>query len=113
MLQASGVIAEIEPLCVLDFYVHESCQRQGVGKSIFEVSRLAEDSAQSQERQEICAGSAGVRYLLAACIPTSVVCIDCCQTAASQLCSAPRHHSCLGLAVHVGGRGHNSRSSSL
>lgn len=37
MLQADGTIAEIEPLCVLDFYVHESCQRQGVGRALFEV----------------------------------------------------------------------------
>ena len=27
---------EIKPLCVLDFYVHESCQRMGVGKELFE-----------------------------------------------------------------------------
>lgn len=31
-----GNISEIEPLCVLDFYVHESCQRIGYGKFIFE-----------------------------------------------------------------------------
>jgi GNAT superfamily N-acetyltransferase len=28
---------EVEPLCVLDFYVHEAYQRQGVGKALFEV----------------------------------------------------------------------------
>lgn len=27
-----GSIKEIKPTCVLDFYVHESCQRTGVGK---------------------------------------------------------------------------------
>lgn len=27
---------ELEPLCVLDFYVHESLQRRGVGKAMFE-----------------------------------------------------------------------------
>ena len=27
---------QIEPLCVLDFYIHESCQRQGIGKLLFE-----------------------------------------------------------------------------
>ncbi|GES85857.1 alpha-tubulin N-acetyltransferase-like [Rhizophagus clarus] len=27
---------EIEPLCVLDFYVHENCQRSGYGKQLFE-----------------------------------------------------------------------------
>jgi alpha-tubulin N-acetyltransferase 1 len=31
-----GAIKEIAPLCVLDFYVHESCQRGGQGKAIFE-----------------------------------------------------------------------------
>lgn len=30
-----GHIKEIEPLCVLDFYVHESCQRHGIGKRLF------------------------------------------------------------------------------
>lgn len=35
--QANGAITEVEPLCVLDFYVHESHQRQGVGKALFEV----------------------------------------------------------------------------
>eukprot|EP00462_Mataza_sp_D1_P022195 CAMPEP_0175131830 /NCGR_PEP_ID=MMETSP0087-20121206/6754_1 /TAXON_ID=136419 /ORGANISM="Unknown Unknown, Strain D1" /LENGTH=476 /DNA_ID=CAMNT_0016414151 /DNA_START=83 /DNA_END=1510 /DNA_ORIENTATION=+ len=27
---------EIQPLCVLDFYVHENCQRCGLGKELFE-----------------------------------------------------------------------------
>jgi alpha-tubulin N-acetyltransferase 1 len=31
-----GTIKEISPLCVLDFYVHESVQRSGLGKMIFE-----------------------------------------------------------------------------
>jgi alpha-tubulin N-acetyltransferase 1 len=31
----SGRCKEISPLCVLDFYVHESVQRQGLGKSLF------------------------------------------------------------------------------
>ena len=33
-----GTYSNIKPLCVLDFYVHESCQRQGIGKRLFEVS---------------------------------------------------------------------------
>lgn len=33
---------EIEPLCVLDFYVHESCQRQGLGIRLFEAVLTAE-----------------------------------------------------------------------
>jgi GNAT superfamily N-acetyltransferase len=32
----SGKVREIKALCVLDFYVHESCQRMGVGKMLFE-----------------------------------------------------------------------------
>lgn len=31
-----GNIKKINPLCVLDFYVHESLQRCGIGKQIFE-----------------------------------------------------------------------------
>ncbi len=31
-----GQIKEISPLCVLDFYVHESVQRNGLGKLLFE-----------------------------------------------------------------------------
>ena len=31
-----GVLAEIEPLCCLDFYVHESAQRKGVGRLLFD-----------------------------------------------------------------------------
>jgi len=37
-----GRYHEIEPLCVLDFYVHESYQRSGVGKMLFEVMLEAE-----------------------------------------------------------------------
>ena len=32
----NGKLNEITPLCVLDFYVHESVQRGGMGKQIFE-----------------------------------------------------------------------------
>ncbi|CAD8192219.1 unnamed protein product [Paramecium pentaurelia] len=32
----NGVIKEIQPICVLDFYVHESVQRKGIGKELFE-----------------------------------------------------------------------------
>lgn len=27
---------EMNPICVLDFYIHESCQRMGLGKILFE-----------------------------------------------------------------------------
>ena len=37
-LQAeSHELHELDALCVLDFYVHESTQRQGIGKLLFEV----------------------------------------------------------------------------
>lgn len=32
---SSGSCKEISPLCVLDFYVHESVQRKGIGKELF------------------------------------------------------------------------------
>jgi len=32
----SGALKEINPLSVLDFYVHESVQRGGHGKDLFE-----------------------------------------------------------------------------
>ena len=32
-----GQMKEIDPLCVLDFYVHESVQRKGIGKELFEL----------------------------------------------------------------------------
>ena len=31
-----GAQHEMQPLCILDFYVHESCQRRGYGKKLFE-----------------------------------------------------------------------------
>ena len=49
---SSGSCKEIPPLCVLDFYVHESVQRKGIGKELFvymlkheqvEASKLAYD----------------------------------------------------------------------
>lgn len=33
----TGSFCELEPVCVLDFYVHEDYQRQGLGKHVFEV----------------------------------------------------------------------------
>ena len=33
--EAAGKCREMSPLCVLDFYVHESVQRQGLGKQLF------------------------------------------------------------------------------
>lgn len=31
-----AVVQNIKPRCVLDFYVHESLQRQGIGQELFE-----------------------------------------------------------------------------
>lgn len=36
LLDNSEQLKECSPLCVLDFYVHESCQRTGYGKQLFE-----------------------------------------------------------------------------
>lgn len=33
---ATAALVEIDPLCVLDFFVHDSCQRSGLGKLVFE-----------------------------------------------------------------------------
>merc|ERR1711871_599640 len=39
---------EISPLCVLDFYVHESKQRSGVGKQLFEFMLQQERASPSR-----------------------------------------------------------------
>ena len=41
--KSSGVLVEMEPLCVLDFYVHESEQRNGFGKVLFDHMLLVEN----------------------------------------------------------------------
>jgi len=40
-------MVEIKPLCVLDFYVHESCQRNGIGKVLFE-KMLVEEGVEAR-----------------------------------------------------------------
>jgi len=40
----TGSIHEIQPRCVLDFYVHENVQRGGHGKALFERMLQAEKS---------------------------------------------------------------------
>ncbi|XP_030853669.1 alpha-tubulin N-acetyltransferase 1-like [Strongylocentrotus purpuratus] len=35
VLDRHGNQTEMQPICVLDFYVHESCQRKGYGKKLF------------------------------------------------------------------------------
>uniref|UniRef100_A0A8C4RP97 Alpha-tubulin N-acetyltransferase 1 n=1 Tax=Erpetoichthys calabaricus TaxID=27687 RepID=A0A8C4RP97_ERPCA len=42
LLDQRGTHIEVEPLCVLDFYVHESVQRHGYGKEIFDFMLLQE-----------------------------------------------------------------------
>lgn len=39
---AAGQLHELEPLCVLDFFVHESQQRHGVGRQLFDAMLVAE-----------------------------------------------------------------------
>ena len=36
VFDATGSHHEMQPLCVLDFYVHESKQRMGCGKTLYE-----------------------------------------------------------------------------
>ncbi len=36
---------ECKATCVLDFYVHESCQRSGIGLTLLEVGRLPTPAA--------------------------------------------------------------------
>lgn len=36
LADVQGTFREIEPLCALDFYVHEQCQRSGFGRQLFE-----------------------------------------------------------------------------
>jgi alpha-tubulin N-acetyltransferase 1 len=36
VFDSAGVHHEMKPLCVLDFYVHESKQRMGCGKALYE-----------------------------------------------------------------------------
>lgn len=43
VLDTSGQQNEVVPLCVLDFYVHESRQRQGYGKQLFEYMLMDEN----------------------------------------------------------------------
>ena len=45
---AGGTMQQISPRCVLDFYVHESLQRQGVGLRIFEYMMEYENLAAHQ-----------------------------------------------------------------
>ena len=42
-----GAYQEIKPLCVLDFYVHESCQRSGLGRLLFDTMLSQEFKAPS------------------------------------------------------------------
>eukprot|EP00042_Codosiga_hollandica_P027886 m.142284 g.142284 ORF g.142284 m.142284 type:complete len:272 (-) comp52614_c2_seq1:338-1153(-) len=48
VLDNSEKLREISPLCVLDFYVHESCQRTGFGKNLFEEMLKREATAPSR-----------------------------------------------------------------
>ncbi|TGZ67626.1 hypothetical protein CRM22_004699 [Opisthorchis felineus] len=45
MHDKQGLCTETEPLCVLDFYVHESCQRKGHGKRLFDYMLQVENVA--------------------------------------------------------------------
>lgn len=32
----NGTVVQVEPVCLLDFYVHDSRQRSGVGRALFD-----------------------------------------------------------------------------
>lgn len=43
-----GTFREIEPLCALDFYVHDRCQRSGFGRQLFE-TMLSREQVQPEQ----------------------------------------------------------------
>eukprot|EP01048_Picozoa_sp_COSAG05_P019418 COSAG05_NODE_3034_length_2397_cov_97.630983_2_plen_606_part_00 len=43
----TGSVKEIEPLCCLDFYVHESQQRKGIGQKMF-IEMLAQENSSAE-----------------------------------------------------------------
>ena len=55
----NGKFTEMQPLCVLDFYVHESYQRNGYGKIIFEknISALNGENSIATDLQSFAAGT--------------------------------------------------------
>jgi len=48
LLNRKGVQHEMNLLCILDFYIHESCQRMGLGKMLFDHFLKVEDFNISQ-----------------------------------------------------------------
>ncbi|XP_065916526.1 alpha-tubulin N-acetyltransferase 1-like [Dysidea avara] len=48
LMDARAVQHEVEPLCLLDFYVHESKQRLGCGKKLFEAMLKSENITSHQ-----------------------------------------------------------------
>ncbi|PSN37578.1 Alpha-tubulin N-acetyltransferase [Blattella germanica] len=44
VFDATGAHHEMQPLCVLDFYVHESKQRMGCGKTLYEYMLMEENA---------------------------------------------------------------------
>ena len=66
---AGGHIKEIKPLCVLDFYVHESMQRGGHGRALFDLMLQSENitpeklgyDRPSEKLQGFCAKHFGLK----------------------------------------------------
>lgn len=48
LADVQGALREMEPLCVLDFYVHERCQRSGHGRRLFDTMVAREQVAPQQ-----------------------------------------------------------------
>ena len=67
------MVKEIDPLCVLDFYVSEACQRQGIGSRLFEVML---EVTSNRERVVSCVGVLYHAFLhRAACVIHCVPCV--------------------------------------
>ena len=47
----AGRLHEVEPVCILDFYVHESQQRKGYGKVLFEEVLKVIERMRERERE--------------------------------------------------------------
>ena len=101
----SGAIREIEPLCVLDFYVHESCQRMGLGKIMF--TYMAE--CEAVEAPDLAYDRPSHKFLafLAKCVCLGVPVVPAVPAVAWYGCVAASHLSCtaaspLGVCRYYG-----------
>jgi hypothetical protein len=100
-MQGHGVYEEMEPTCVLDCYVHESCQRTGIGHALFEVWVVSlapclcpPAPGFAAEAKLPCSTSWQRRGCqqqgwLTTGLPRSC----CCSSASTTVCASSQHHS--------------------